>query len=63
MKKNKLVLALVAWDLVWKALAVRTAIKRREWKWALALLVINSGGTVPALYLARSRRMEARGAS
>ena len=63
MRKNKLVLALVAWDLLWKALAIRTAIQRREWKWAVALLVINSGGTVPALYLARSRRLEARSAS
>lgn len=53
-ERKKLVgVAVGAWDTAWKAVAVRRAIKNRQWKWILPLAVVNSAGILPILYLKR----------
>ena len=54
--RQVIVVGLAAWDLVWRAAAVRQAIRTRQYKWAAALLIISSGGALPMFYLARSRK-------
>jgi len=42
-----------AWDTAWKAIAIRRAVKNRQWRWVLPLATVNSVGILPMLYLAR----------
>lgn len=44
-------LLLVAWDLAWRGIALWTAAHRKEKGWFIALLVVNSIGVLPVLYL------------
>lgn len=55
-KKNRkrMIAPLLIWDTAWKAVAIRRAVSRREFKWAAALLVVNSVGLLPMYYLRRS---------
>jgi hypothetical protein len=45
------IIAGVAWDGAWKFLAIRRAIKLRQFRWIAPLLVVNSVGLLPILYL------------
>lgn len=42
---------LVVWSLIWKGLALWRAAKRDEKYWYLAILVLNTVGILPILYL------------
>ena len=45
------VVLLALWDLAWKAVAMWEAAKERDKLWFVLLLLINSIGIVPILYL------------
>ena len=55
-RKRWLLLPLAVWDLAWRFKAVRLALRRHEYKWALALALVNSAGVLPMLYIARHRK-------
>lgn len=44
-------LPLVAWELVWKGLALWRAARRGEQVWFIAILVLNTLGILPIIYL------------
>ncbi len=46
-----LLVVLVVWDLVWKALALWKAARHRQKIWFVFLLLINSVGILPIIYL------------
>ena len=54
-RRQLMLVGLAAWDLAWRVAAVRQALRRRQYKWAAALLLTSSAGVVPMLYLARTR--------
>ena len=45
------VILLALWDLAWKAVAMWEAAKQRDKLWFVLILIINSVGIVPILYL------------
>ena len=52
MKRNRLPLVvLAAWDTGWKIAAIRKAIKNRQYRWIAPLVIVNSVGIFPMLYL------------
>ncbi len=44
-------LVVVLWELVWKGLALWHAAKEGKKRWFIALLIVNSFGILPILYL------------
>lgn len=44
-------LALVLWDLVWRGMAMWRAGRNNQKYWFIALLLINSAGILPIIYL------------
>lgn len=46
-----LLLTIAVWDLVWKGLALWRSAEKRQRYWFIALLVVNSIGLVPIIYL------------
>jgi len=42
---------LALWDLAWKGVALWRAAKRKEMWWFVALLIVNSMGILPIVYL------------
>lgn len=42
---------LVVWELLWKGLALWRAARLRQTGWYVALLIINTAGLLPILYL------------
>lgn len=42
---------LVIWELAWKLLALVKAAKAKDWFWFWVILVINSVGILPILYI------------
>lgn len=57
-KKNKLGILVGAWDLVWKVVAIRHAVMKRDWKWVATLTGVSSAGIVPMWYLWRELEHE-----
>ena len=51
---------MAVWELVWKGLALWRAAKRGEKAWFVILLVVNTAGILPILYLllAKNERHE-----
>lgn len=47
--------ALVLWELTWKALALWRAAHNNQRGWFVALLIINSAGVLPIIYLVTHR--------
>lgn len=43
--------ALTSWSLVWKGLALWKAAKKKEVEWFLAILILNTLGILPIIYL------------
>ncbi len=41
----------VVWELIWKGMALWRAARSNEINWYIALLLINSAGLLPILYL------------
>jgi hypothetical protein len=54
MKNRKLLLAVMLWDLGWRAAAIRLALRRHEYEWVAALGIVSSAGLLPMLYIARA---------
>lgn len=53
----KIVIALlVIWELAWKGFALWRAGRNNQPGWFLALLLINSAGILPIIYLIREER-------
>jgi uncharacterized membrane protein YiaA len=48
-------LLLVIWDLVWRGLALWKSAQLRQQGWFVALLIINSVGILPIIYLIINR--------
>ena len=46
-----LVFPLVIWDLFWRGKALWRSARRRQLKWFIALLLVNSMGILPIVYL------------
>lgn len=46
-----LLVALILWDLVWKAVALWRAAHRHQPYWFAALLILNTAGFLPIIYL------------
>jgi hypothetical protein len=46
-----LLLAIAAWDLIWKGLALWKSAGKKQKYWFIVLLVINSMGILPVIYL------------
>lgn len=42
---------LALWELVWKGFALWRAARRREPYWFVAILIINTAGILPIIYL------------
>lgn len=42
---------LVVWDLAWRGPALWRAARRSEMGWFVSLLILNTGGLLPMLYL------------
>lgn len=53
-----MIVAGVMWDGGWKFLAIRRAIRLRQFRWIPPLLVINSVGLLPMLYLWKLSKRE-----
>lgn len=51
MQNPAVLLAIAAWDLVWKGLALWKSAGKKQKYWFMALLVINSMGILPIIYL------------
>lgn len=47
------ILLVVVWDIAWRVIAVRRAVKNRQYRWIVPLVIVNSGGIFPMLYLWR----------
>lgn len=46
-----IVLAIALWDLVWKAFAIYMAAGRGERWWAVSILIFNTVGILPIIYI------------
>ena len=46
-----LFLLLMAWEMAWKGLALWRSARRQQMNWFVALLVVNSAGVLPIIYL------------
>ena len=44
-------LALFVWDLFWRAIALWRAAQRKDQLWFIIMVIINSAGVIPILYL------------
>lgn len=42
---------LVAWDIIWRGIALWRAAKKQQTTWYVLLLVLNSVGVLPIIYL------------
>lgn len=46
-----LLILLIVWDLVWKGISLWKAARNGQKNWFIALMIINSVGILPILYL------------
>ena len=46
-----LIAILAVWDLIWKGMALWKSAQRKEKSWFVALLIVNSAGILPLIYL------------
>lgn len=46
-----LIIAIALWEVVWKAFALWSSAQRKEKVWFVLLLIINSAGILPIVYL------------
>lgn len=55
MNRNRLPTGIVIflWDAAWKIRAVRRAVLNRQYRWIAPLILVNSVGILPMLYLAK----------
>lgn len=48
------------WELIWKGLALWKSARKNQGYWFIALLVVNSVGLLPIIYLLISKRTNKR---
>ncbi len=53
MSKKRIGTAIFLWDTAWKAVAIVTAIRNRQYRWIGPLVLVNSVGILPMVYLLR----------
>ncbi len=55
MKRNRVPVGIVIflWDAAWKAIAIRRAVQNRQYRWVAPLILVNSVGILPMLYLVK----------
>lgn len=46
-----ILIVLAIWELIWKGLALWRAAQRRQLYWFVAILIVNSAGILPIVYL------------
>lgn len=46
-----IIIVLLVWELIWKALALWQAAQRKQLYWFSAILVLNTAGILPIIYL------------
>ncbi|HSX47544.1 MAG TPA: DUF5652 family protein [Patescibacteria group bacterium] len=46
-----IIVILAIWELIWKGIALWNSAKKRQLYWFLAILIINSVGIIPIIYL------------
>ena len=64
MSRKRLGVVLGTWDIVWKIVALRKAVRNRQYRWIIPLLLTSSAGILPMLYIWRfSERPTAADAS
>jgi hypothetical protein len=51
LQHNPWIIAVVLWEAVWKGIALYKAARNRQQFWFIALLVINTVGIFPILYI------------
>lgn len=51
-----ILLALLVWELVWKGMALWQSAQAKDKNWFIALLVLNTAGILPIVYLLMHRR-------
>ncbi len=51
-----IIILVTIWDVVWKAIAMWRAAKRDSKTWFVILMIVNSVGVLPILYLIFTRR-------
>lgn len=52
-------LVLLAWDLVWRGLALWRSARWQQKGWFVALLILNTAGILPIIYLLTHRSRQA----
>jgi hypothetical protein len=58
-KANALLIVVITiWDIIWRGMALWNSAKRNESVWFVALLIINSLGILPIIYLLIKRKAE-----
>jgi hypothetical protein len=59
--QNPIILVvLVVWELVWKGLALWQSARKGQKYWFIPLLVVNSAGLLPIIYLVGSKYLAAK---
>jgi len=53
-------IVLVIWDLIWKSLALWHSARKSQKGWFIALLIVNSLGILPIIYLIWFKNKKAR---
>ena len=57
--RRRIAMVVGAWDVGWRIVAVRRALKNHDRKWLFPLLTVSSAGILPILYLFKfGRRAE-----
>ncbi|HLC78163.1 MAG TPA: DUF5652 family protein [Candidatus Nanoarchaeia archaeon] len=52
------ILPLIVWELIWKAVAMWKAGRNNQLSWFIAILIINSIGILPIIYILFFRKKE-----
>lgn len=55
------VLPVLAWDTVWKLVAIRRAVRLKKYRWIPVLAFSSTGGLVPIAFLLKNRGAGGRG--
>lgn len=53
-----LLIVLALWELTWKGLALWRAAQRRQTVWYVAILILNTVGILPIIYLLLNPKVE-----
>ena len=53
-----IIITLILWELVWKAVAMWTSAKKHQKLWFILILIFNTVGILPIIYLIFGRKKE-----